>query len=143
MTFFHDILNPNRLAQTYFESNTTFPFTESNVKLDHNIVNNFVSVNDDSDLMVSYVGTLGSAWGSRIMTKNGFFLNNGLNLFSYSKSDSSNSVDSAKQPRGLLAPILTFNKKNPCIRRFAISYGHHGNMAGKSDDFGLTGFYYF
>lgn len=127
---------------SYFGTNSSFPFSETNMKLKDDIVNNFIGVNDDNDLMVSYVGTLGSAWGSRILTKNGFFLNNGMNLFSYRENnqnyDSSNSVNTEKQPRGLISPILTYNKKNPCIRRFSISYGHHGVMPEKTDDYGLS-----
>ena len=69
------------------------------------------------------------------MTQRGFFLNNGLSLFS-TGIDSLNSISADKQPRALMTPILTFNKKNPCIRRFSISYGHQDYHA---DDFGMTG----
>ena len=99
-----------------------------------------MSVNDHNDYMVSYVGTLGSAWGANWITKAGYFLNDGLNLFSYEPEiedlNPGNSFDINKQPRGLIAPILTFNKKNPCMRRFSISYSHQGHEA---DDFALSG----
>lgn len=73
------------------------------------------------------------------MTKKGYILNNGLSLFSYNSDqnpDKSNSINSNKQPRGLIAPILTYNKKNPCIRRLCISYSHHGESF---DDYAISG----
>lgn len=82
--------------------------------------------------------TLGSAWGSQLFLKDGYFLNNGLSLFSYeADSDTENKFAPGKQPRGLMTPILTYNKKNPCVRRFSISYSHD-NMK-MIDDFGLSG----
>lgn len=97
----------------------------------------FVSVNDHNDLMVSYTGTLGSAWGSRVMTKDGFMMNNALNFFTYGSSNSNenNGVGPNKQPRALFTPILAYNSKNPCVRRFAVSYSHKGSV---QNDFGLT-----
>jgi hypothetical protein len=88
--------------------------------------------------MFSKKRTLGSSWGSKWLTKRGYFLNDGLSLFSYSADsnpDSSNTFDVNKQPRGLIAPILTYNSKNPCIRRFAIAYSHQGHS---EDDFALS-----
>lgn len=88
---------------------------------------------------------MGSAWGSEIITKDGFFLNNGLNLFSYGPNSitTGNTIDKNKQPRALMTPILTYNRKNPCISRFSISYSHHGKMIDSdsmnTDDYGLTG----
>jgi gamma-glutamyltranspeptidase len=121
---------------------TSYPFDKPNVKLADNMAVNFVSVNDHNDYMVSYVGTLGSAWGSRWLTNRGYFLNDALTLFSYDTSsnpDSSNTFDRAKQPRGLIAPILTYNSKSPCIRRLAISYSHgDGGGGADNDDFALT-----
>ncbi|CAF0962504.1 unnamed protein product [Brachionus calyciflorus] len=128
------------LAKKYLENknDTEFPFGEQNIKLNDDFILNYISVNDHNDLMVSYVGTLGKAWGSRILTKNGYFLNNGLSLFSYESDqnpDKSNFFELNKQPRGLMTPILTYNQKNPCIRRFAISYSHHGE---ENDDYSLS-----
>ena len=82
--------------------------------------------------------TLGSAWGSGIITDYGFFLNNGLNLFLYgpNKIGVGNTIDKGKQPRALMTPILTYNKKSPCISRFVISYSHHNMM--ENMDYGLT-----
>ena len=81
--------------------------------------------------------TLGSSWGSRLMTKAGFMLNNGLNLFTPKDGlNSKNSIMPSKRPRGLMAPIVTYNSKNPCISRFCISYNHMGHG---SDDFALSG----
>lgn len=97
----------------------------------------FVSVNDHNDLMVSYTGTLGSAWGSKVMTKDGFMMNNALNFFTYGSQNSNenNGVGPNKQPRALFTPILAYNDKNPCVRRFAVSYSHKGSV---QNDFGLT-----
>ncbi len=87
--------------------------------------------------MISYTGTLGSAWGSRVMTRDGFMLNNAMNFFSYGQSNANdnNNVEAGKQPRALFTPLLAYNEKNPCVRRFSVSYSHHGES---SDDFGLT-----
>lgn len=71
------------------------------------------------------------------MSKNGYFLNNGLSLFSYGSDDKENTPGLNKQPRGLMAPIITYNIKNPCIRRFSISYGHKGEQM--NDDFAFSG----
>jgi gamma-glutamyltranspeptidase len=136
------------LSKNYFNSTFTankidFPFKkgpEFTLKDDLHI--NFISVNDHNDLMISYVGTLGSSWGSKLMTESGFFLNNGLNLFSYGQNNikSGNTIDRNKQPRALMTPILTYNKKNPCISRFLISYSHHDHM--ENMDFALSGKYF-
>ena len=111
------------------------------MKISDDLSINFVSVNDQNDIMVSYVGTMGSAWGSKYMTKRGYMLNNGLNLFTYSSNLSENSLGRGKQPRGLMTPIITYNKLNLCQRRFSISYNHN-NMMGDTmsgDDFALSG----
>jgi len=120
---------------------TTDPFVnilldKENYNLTDNIVTNFISVNDHNDLMISYTGTLGSAWGSRIMTEEGFILNNAMNFFTYGQSNANenNNVEAGKQPRGLFTPLLAYNEKNPCVHRFSVSYSHHGT----NDDFGLT-----
>lgn len=47
-----------------------------------------------------------------------------------------NSADNNKQPRALMAPILTYNLKNPCVRRFSMCYTHGHSMPG--DDFAIT-----
>lgn len=105
--------------------------------LTDDLVTNFISVNDHNDLMISYTGTLGSAWGSRIMTKDGFMLNNALNFFTYGSSNSNenNGIAPSKQPRALFTPILAYNEKNPCVRRFSVSYSH---KALSNNDFGMT-----
>jgi len=109
---------------------------------------NFISVNDHNDLMVSYVGSLGSTWGNKYMTNDGYILNNGLNLFTYnngnfaSNSTSENSIGTSKQPRGLMTPIITYNKLNLCQRRFSISYSHEHLENPKGEDFALTGFFF-
>jgi len=95
----------------------------SNYTQDDDLTANYISVNDHNDLMISYVGTLGSSWGSGVFTRNGFFLNDGLTLFSYGEKNMNNFAFD-KQPRGLFAPIITYNSKNPCMRRFVISYSH-------------------
>lgn len=74
------------------------------------------------------------------MSKNGYVLNNALSLFSYGDKDSFNGPRSKKQPRGLMAPILSFNKKNPCVRRFSISYSHKGGSM--DDDLALSGIFF-
>lgn len=75
------------------------------------------------------------------MSENGYFLNNGLSLFSYDSTEpNDNSPALNKQPRGLMAPILTYNVKNPCIRRFSISYGHKGEQM--NDDLAFSGKFY-
>lgn len=74
------------------------------------------------------------------MSKNGYVLNNALSLFSYGDKDSFNGPRSKKQPRGLMAPILSFNKKNPCVRRFSISYSHKGGSM--DDDLVLSGIFF-
>jgi gamma-glutamyltranspeptidase len=131
-------------AEDYFNSlqageNVKFPYKEMDTKINDDLNINFVSVNDHHDLMVSYVGTLGSAWGSRYMTRGGYLLNNGLNLFSYdSTSSTENSFDNNKQPRGLMTPIVTYNKLNLCQRRFSISYSHEHPSNVNGDDFALT-----
>ena len=71
-------------------------------------------------------------------------MNNGLNLFTYTASaepdsESSNLFYTNKQPRALMTPILTYNKKNPCIRRFSIGYSHRHHPKG--DDYALTGMF--
>jgi hypothetical protein len=38
-----------------------------------------------------------------------------------------------------MTPILTYNKKNPCIRRFSIGYSHRHHPKG--DDYALTGMF--
>lgn len=113
-------------------------FQLDNYELNDDLVTNFISVNDHNDLMISYTGTLGSAWGSGVMSKEGFMFNNALSLFTYGSSNSNenNGIAQNKQPRALFTPILTYNGKNPCVRRFAVSYGHR-KMSDK-DDFGLT-----
>lgn len=83
--------------------------------------------------------TLGSSFGSRFMGKAGFFLNNGLNLFSFkseNETDTGNLITANKQPRALMTPLLTYNKMNPCIPRYSISYCH---VNDHGDDFALTG----
>ena len=79
------------------------------------------------------------------MTKDGYFVNNGLDLFTYGPNGikTGNTIDNNKQPRGLMTPIITYSKKNPCISRFSIAYSHHGQMKGDTDtdDYGLTGLY--
>jgi len=125
------------LAKDYFNSQFVtdgtknkpfFPFNlnetlaeEYNLKDDLHV--NFVSVNDHNDIMISYVGTLGSAWGSKVISREGFFLNNGLSLFTYGQNSikAGNTIDTNKQPRALITPIITYNKKNPCISRFSIA----------------------
>lgn len=108
-----------------------------NYKIPDTFVTNFVSVNDHNDLMISYTGTLGNSWGSRVMTSGGFIMNNGMSLFTYGSSNSNqmNGVDKNKQPRALFTPILAYNHKNPCVRRFSISYSHQGM---ETDDYALT-----
>jgi len=83
--------------------------------------------------------TLGSSFGSRVLGKGGFFLNNGLNLFSFkseNETDTGNLITANKQPRALMTPLLTYNKMNPCIPRYSISYCH---VKDHGDDFALTG----
>jgi len=82
------------------------------------------------------------------MTNDGYILNNGLNLFTYNVNSainftSENSFDTKKQPRGLMSPIITYNKLNLCQRRFSISYSHEHQENPKGEDFALTGFSYF
>ena len=88
--------------------------------------------------MISYAGTLGSAWGSRQMTSDGFMLNNAMNFFTYevSNANENNNVAPSKQPRALFTPLLAYNEKNPCVRRFSLGYSQYGK---NTDDFGLTG----
>ena len=47
-------LTLNRLAENYFAKNLTYPFDD--VNMNDMLMNNFVSVNDHNDIMVSYVG---------------------------------------------------------------------------------------
>lgn len=112
-------------------------FKLDSYELKDDFLTNFISVNDHNDLMISYTGTLGSAWGSKVMTADGFMLNNALNYFTYGSENSNenNGIMSNKQPRALFTPILTYNDKNPCVRRFAVSYGHKNHM---NDDFALS-----
>lgn len=74
------------------------------------------------------------------MSKNGYFLNNALTLFSNDINNNGNKPDSDKQPNCLMAPILTYNKKNPCIRRFSISYGHQDMLS--IDDLAFSGLFW-
>lgn len=69
-------------------------------------------------------------------------MNNGLSLFSYEDdgdSKAENEFAPGKQPRGLMTPILTYNKKNPCVRRYSMSYNHQ--EMEMIDDFGLSGLF--
>ncbi len=79
---------------------------------------------------------MGSSWGSKLFTKRGYFMNNGLDLFSYYDTNNANKFGLDKQPRGLISPILTYNKKNPCIRRLSISYSRQSHS--QDDDYGLS-----
>ena len=87
--------------------------------------------------MISYTGTLGSAWGSKVMTKDGFVMNNALSFFTYGSKNPNEKNGPApnKQPRALFTPILAYNQKNPCVRRFSVSYSHAEHS---HSDFGLT-----
>jgi gamma-glutamyltranspeptidase len=122
------------LIQKGFSTNDTKIQLEIKEKqLEDDITVNFININDHNDLMVSYVGTLGSSWGSRVMTKSGIILNNGINMFSFGQDI--NSIGPNRQPRALMAPILTYNSKSPCVRRFGISYSHNGHHF---DDYALS-----
>ncbi len=90
---------------------------------------------------------MGSSWGNKYMTNDGYILNNGLSLFTYSQdplnnSTSENSFYTKKQPRGLMTPIITYNKLNLCQRRFSISYSHEHQEISKKEDFALTGYFH-
>ena len=81
------------------------------------------------------------------MTNDGYILNNGLSLFTDSQdplnnSTSENSFYTKKQPRGLMTPIITYNKLNLCQRRFSISYSHEHQEMPKKEDFALTGYFH-
>lgn len=122
------------------ETSAKKPFADiplDDYELKDNLVTSFISINDHNDLMISYTGTLGSAWGSRVITKEGFMLNNAMNFFTYGSANpnENNGVAESKQPRALFTPLLAYNEKNPCVRRFSVSYSHHGE---ESDDYGLT-----
>lgn len=112
-------------------------FKLDSYQLKDDFLTNFISINDHNDMMISYTGTLGSAWGSQVMTDSGFMLNNALNFFTYGSDNSNenNGILPNKQPRALFTPILAYNEKNPCVRRFAVSYSHNGHLV---DDFALT-----
>lgn len=133
--YFKALVNGNKTASK--DPFLNIGLDEDSYKLTDDIVTSFISVNDHNDLMISYTGTLGSAWGSRVMSRDGFMLNNAMNFFSYgpSNANENNNVEGGKQPRALFTPLLAYNEKNPCVRRFSVSYSHHGES---SDDFGLT-----
>jgi len=88
-----------------------------------------ISVVDRYGNAVAMTTTIEDAFGSRLMTRSGFLLNNELTDFSFAPSDEgqpvANRVEAGKRPRSSMAPTIVYDK----FGRVAIIAGSPGGSA--------------
>jgi len=73
-----------------------------------------ISVVDRDDNAVAMTTTIEDAFGSRLMTRSGFLLNNELTDFSFAPTDNgkpvANRVEAGKRPRSSMAPTIVYDR---------------------------------
>jgi gamma-glutamyltranspeptidase / glutathione hydrolase len=88
-----------------------------------------ISIVDQYGNAVAMTTTIEDAFGSRLMTRGGFLLNNELTDFSFAPSDNgkpvANRVEAGKRPRSAMAPTIVYDK----LGRVAIVVGSPGGSA--------------
>ena len=88
-----------------------------------------ISVVDRYGNAVAMTTTIEDAFGSRLMTRSGFLLNNELTDFSFAPSDDgqpvANRVEAGKRPRSSMAPTIVYDR----FGRVAIVAGSPGGSA--------------
>ncbi|XP_077989784.1 glutathione hydrolase 1 proenzyme-like [Glandiceps talaboti] len=112
--------------------NTTYPpdhygpfFPQSDHGTSH------VSVIDNEDNMVSVTTSINTKFGSTVMTPDGILLNNEMNDFNWPGKykdyqdagipvSTANYIKGGKRPQSSSAPVIAYDKSEPCQPRFAI-----------------------
>eukprot|EP00795_Rhopilema_esculentum_P008506 gene8506-14506_t len=88
---------------------------------------NVVVLGNNGDL-VSVVSTIGGSFGSKLVTKSGIVLNNGMSSFSspgFNDRDGippskANYIEPGKRPLSAASPVIAFNKKKPCSDQYIV-----------------------
>jgi gamma-glutamyltranspeptidase/glutathione hydrolase len=82
-----------------------------------------MSIVDQYGNAVAMTTTIEDAFGSRLMTRSGFFLNNELTDFSFAPADDGKPVEANKRPRSSMAPTIVYDGRGRVFAVLGSSFG--------------------